>query len=110
MLGGGSSVDGGTGSSAPGGGSADGGGVDGSSATGGSPDAGGAGSLAVGGGGEGASSVLVGVSLGLDGDGVEDTGCDGGPSEVEEDSPPCEGVASCIIRRGMYGVGRSRAA
>ena len=90
MTGGGSSVDGGTGSSAAGGGSADGGGVDGSSATGGSSDAGGAGSLA--GGGEGVSSVLVGVSLGLDG--VEDAACDGVPSEAEEDSPPREGAAA----------------
>jgi hypothetical protein len=93
VAGGGSSVDGGTGSSAAGGSSGAGGGEDGSSTTGGSSDAGGAGSLAV--GGEGASVLVVGVSLGPDGDGVEDAACDGGaPSEVEEDSPPREGAAA----------------
>ncbi len=41
-------------------------------------------------------SVLVGVSLGLDGDGVEDAGCDGAPSEAEEESPRVGTAASSV--------------
>ena len=47
-------------------------------------------------GGDG-TPVLVGVSLGSDGDGAEDASCDGAPSEAEEDSPPRVGAASSSV-------------
>jgi hypothetical protein len=124
VAGGGSSVDGGTGSSAvggssaagggedgsssapgggsaEGGGSADGGGVDGSSAAGGvSSDAGG--SLSV--GGEGASVLVLDVSLAPKSGGVEDAGWDGVSSEVEDDSSPREGDIESSVEEDAESV------
>src|SRR4028118_136955 len=53
------------------------------------------GSAAVG-DGEGASVVVVGASLAPD----EDGGCDGAPSEAEEDSPPRVGATELLLPPG----------
>ena len=103
MAGGGSSaVGGGAGSSAAGGSCVGGG--DGSSAVGGgsSVDGGGAEGSAAVGDDDGASVVVVGASLvpAEDGEGVEDAGCDGAPSEAEEDSPPRVGAAELLLLAG----------
>ena len=107
MAGGGSSaVGGGAGSSAAGGSCVGGG--DGSSAVGGgsSVDGGGAEGSAAVGDDDGASVVVVvGASLvpAEDGEGVEDAGCDGAPSEAEEDSPPRVGAAELLLLAGPVG-------
>ncbi len=79
-------------------------GGDGSSAVGGgsSVDGGGAEGSAAVGDDDGASVVVVGASLvpAEDGEGVEEAGCDGAPSEAEEDSPPRVGAAELLLLAG----------